>query len=206
MNIPIQILVIVPILVLIAMIVSYWFSLKIFGLKLSKLNFVLLVVSQLILSAMAPWLSLLALIASLAAWIWILHSKAENYRLGKAVGSYVVGFILATAVAIIIALGALSFVGQRYHISGNSMAPSLKDGQQVWLDKTQKKPALGEVIIYKAKNGTKALGRVKGLPGQTVQGHKLQANQYYVTVDNQAYRVPPLIIDQSSILGTLDTD
>lgn len=77
------------------------------------------------------------------------------------VGALILGWVLRT------------FVGHVAMVSGNSMLPTLADGDVVWLDATwrarQSMPARGDLVAFRAPSGDTMIKRVVGLPGDTVQ-------------------------------------
>jgi signal peptidase I len=209
-----------------------WLSLRVFGLKpvpagsykIIGCEAVFLTATGLIDSAVggtltAP-LSLLSLIGGAVLWIMLLKRFApQSYTLGRAIGAYITGYVFASVIALVAAIVGIAFFAQIYKIDGNSMAPALKANQTVLVYKFDKQPDNNMLIVYRTDKGTQALGRVRGLPGQSVVinggrvevAGKLQEvssftlgdNQYYVTTDNASYSIPPRIVTADSIAGTI---
>lgn len=96
-----------------------------------------------------------------------------------------VGIVLAVTFLII------TFVGQRTHVSGESMENTLDDGDQLIVDKVTYRfhaPERYDIIVFpfRYKDNTYYIKRIIGLPGETVQimddgsiyinGEKLEEN------------------------------
>ena len=79
-----------------------------------------------------------------------------------------VGIVLAVTFLII------TFVGQRTHVSGESMENTLDDGDQLIVDKVTYRfhaPERYDIIVFpfRYKDNTYNIKRIIGLPGETVQ-------------------------------------
>ena len=79
-----------------------------------------------------------------------------------------VGIVLAVTFLII------TFVGQRTHVSGESMENTLDDGDQLIVDKVTYRfhaPERYDIIVFpfRYKDNTYYIKRIIGLPGETVQ-------------------------------------
>ena len=79
-----------------------------------------------------------------------------------------VGIVLAVTFLII------TFVGQRTHVSGESMENTLDDGDQLIVDKVTYRfhdPERFDIIVFpfRYKDNTYYIKRIIGLPGETVQ-------------------------------------
>ena len=79
-----------------------------------------------------------------------------------------VGIVLAVTFLII------TFVGQRTHVSGESMENTLEDGDQLIVDKLTYRfhdPERFDIIVFpfRYKENTYYIKRIIGLPGETVQ-------------------------------------
>lgn len=209
-----------------------WLSLKIFRLKPDRSNLykivgfeaAFLTVTSLIGSitngGLAGLFNLLFLIGGVLLWVVLLKRFAPHrYSIGRAIGSYITSYVFASAVAVVVAIMGIAFFAQVYKVDGDSMAPALKANQTVLVYKFEKQPDNNSAIVYRTSKGTQALGRIHGLPEQSVAitgGHvevegnlqevssfKLSNNQYYVTSDNASYNIPPRIISADSIVGTV---
>lgn len=208
--------------------VCLWLSLKLFGLKADKnssakivgLEAVFLVLVGLIGSttkgSISTLFSLLFIFGGVVLWVMFLKRFASSkYSLGRAIGSYVVGYIFTTVVAVAVAILGIVFFAQVFKIDGDSMAPALKANQTVLVYKFEKHPNKGDVIVYtNQETGKQALGRVQGMPGETVtvtagsgvaaaSERKLDSTEYYVITDNVSYHIPNRVIKADSIVGTI---
>ncbi len=70
-------------------------------------------------------------------------------------------------------------------VSGESMAPALRDGDFVVL-RTGGEPRVGSVVVavHPAHDGLLVVKRLAGRPGDTVYGAPLGADDYWLTSDN----------------------
>lgn len=73
-----------------------------------------------------------------------------------------------------IAWALLAFVGQVFRIQGASMAPTLRSGERVLVDKISIRfadPERGEVVVFRdpGASGTVLVKRIFALPGETVR-------------------------------------
>lgn len=85
-----------------------------------------------------------------------------------------VGMILYIGVVLVITFLIITFVGQRTHVSGESMKNTLDHGDQLIVDKITyrfQKPLRYDIIVfpYKYEENTYYIKRIIGLPGETVQ-------------------------------------
>jgi signal peptidase I len=205
-----------------------WLSLRVFGLKASRamlakiigLEAVFLVLVSLIGHIVGGALELLLLIGGAILWAKLLKRFVPHkYSPRQAIGSYITGYILALIISLAAAILGITFFARSYKIDGNSMAPALKANQRVIVYKFEKKPGNKAIIVYNTSSGKQALGRVHGVPGQSVAipaGYvdvngqfqemnyfTLSKDQYYVTSDNITYNIPPRVISTDNIVGTV---
>ena len=85
-----------------------------------------------------------------------------------------VGMILYIGVVLVITFLIITFVGQRTHVSGDSMKNTLNHGDQLIVDKITyrfRDPVRYDIIVfpYHYKEDTYYIKRIIGLPGETVQ-------------------------------------
>ena len=163
----------------------------------------------------AALLNLLLLFGGVILWTMLLKSFAPNdYSFGRAMGSYILSYIIAAAITVVIAILGIILFAQVFKINGDSMSPALKANQTVLVYKFQKLPHKGDVVVYKnQETGKQVLGRVQGGPGETVTMSAgpgiaamsqvmLSNNEYYVTGDNASYRTNN-VIEANSIIGVV---
>ncbi len=208
--------------------VCLWLALKLFGLKTDKASLTRVVgleATFLTLTGLAGFASkgnltilfnLLYLIGGVVLWAMLLKRfVAKKYSLGRAIGSYIASYVLATALAVFVSVIGIALFAQVFKVDGNSMAPTLKADQSVLVYKFNKNPHKNDVIVYTNKDTAKqVLGRVEGTPGETVtvtagsgvaaaSVRKLDATQYYITTDNTSYHIPNRIIKADNIIGVI---
>ncbi len=85
-----------------------------------------------------------------------------------------VGMILYIGVVLVITFLIITFVGQRTHVSGDSMKNTLNHGDQLIVDKITyrfRDPVRYDIIVfpYQYEENTYYIKRIIGLPGETVQ-------------------------------------
>ena len=83
-------------------------------------------------------------------------------------------FILYMVCIIAVTVLFIRFVMQRTQVSGNSMQPTLQDGDSLMVDKVSyrfKDPERFDIVVFPFRHGdeTYIIKRVIGLPGETVQ-------------------------------------
>lgn len=88
----------------------------------------------------------------------------------RELGSMLIYVAIVLAVTFLI----ITFVGQRTHVSGESMENTLQDGDQLIVDKLTYRfhdPERYDIIVfpYQYKANTYYIKRIIGLPGETVQ-------------------------------------
>ena len=84
------------------------------------------------------------------------------------------GMLLYIGVVLVITFLIITFVGQRTHVSGDSMKNTLHHGDQLIVDKITyrfKEPVRYDIIVfpYQYEEDTFYIKRIIGLPGETVQ-------------------------------------
>ncbi len=85
-----------------------------------------------------------------------------------------VGWIAYLAVIVLATYLVVTYVGQRTRVSGDSMEPSLHNGDNLIVDKISyrfRDPERYDIIVfpYKYQEGVFYIKRIIGLPGETVQ-------------------------------------
>lgn len=84
------------------------------------------------------------------------------------------GMLLYIGIVLCVTFLFITFVGQRTHVSGESMENTLDDGDQLIVDKITyrfKEPERFDIIVFPFhyKENTYYIKRIIGLPGETVQ-------------------------------------
>ena len=84
------------------------------------------------------------------------------------------GMVLYIGVVLVITFLIITFVGQRTHVSGDSMKNTLNHGDQLIVDKLTYRfqdPVRYDIIVfpYQYEENTFYIKRIIGLPGETVQ-------------------------------------
>ncbi len=84
------------------------------------------------------------------------------------------GMLVYVGIVLVITFLIITFVGQRTHVSGESMENTLDDGDQLIVDKLTyhfRDPERFDIIVFpfRYKENTYYIKRIIGLPGETVQ-------------------------------------
>ena len=84
------------------------------------------------------------------------------------------GMLVYVGIVLAITFLIITFVGQRTHVSGESMENTLDDGDQLIVDKLTYRfhdPEWFDIIVFpfRYKDNTYYIKRIIGLPGETVQ-------------------------------------
>ena len=123
------------------------------------------------------------------------EQEEEKFRLRD-----LIEIFLYVGIVILLSIVIVTFVGQRTIVDGNSMNPTLQNGDNLIVDKISykfKSPARFDIIVfpYEYKENTNYIKRVIGLPGETVQidfdgniyinGQVLGDDEYFVLGDNR---------------------
>lgn len=92
----------------------------------------------------------------------------------KSIFREILGWLFYMGVVVIVSYLIITFVGVRTRVSGESMLPTLEDGDNLLVDKLTyrfRAPKRYEIIVfpYKYKEETYYIKRIIGLPGERVQ-------------------------------------
>ncbi len=128
----------------------------------------------------------------------------------KKIRKSILGIILYVFSILIITFAILFFVCEKTMITGDSMYPSLEDGEEIMIDKVTyhfREPKRFEIIVFKFRYlaDTYYVKRIIGLPGEKVQikdGH-IYINDVLLS-DNHGYEdyiVEPGLAEEPIVLG-----
>ena len=95
------------------------------------------------------------------------------------------GMLVYVGIVLAITFLIITFVGQRTHVSGESMENTLDDGDQLIVDKLTYRfhdPERFDIIVFpfRYKDNTYYIKRIIGLPGETVQ---IADGEIYINVE-----------------------
>ncbi len=98
------------------------------------------------------------------------EQRYENMRGARADRN--IDFVLYILMVVVLALGVRTFLAEPIRVEGNSMVPTLLDGEHMFVEKVSywcKQPARGDVLIcFYPGYDESCVKRVIGLPGETV--------------------------------------
>lgn len=113
------------------------------------------------------------------------------------------GFFAYIAVIIGVTYVIITYVGQRTNVSGNSMLPTLENGDNLIVDKISyrfRDPERYDIIVfpYKYEEDTYYIKRIIGLPGDTVQ---VKEGKIYINGEilNESYGLEEIEIGKEGI-------
>ncbi|MDO4669844.1 MAG: signal peptidase I [Aerococcus sp.] len=97
----------------------------------------------------------------------------------RRIGDFFLSFVLPMVITLVVMWAIYSFIGAPVKISGSSMAPTLTNGEHVWMNHLDKTYDRGEIVIFDAPDGSgdEYVKRVIGVPGDTVS---YLDNQLYI--------------------------
>lgn len=95
--------------------------------------------------------------------------------------------VLAVAIVVPIRL----WIAQPFIVHGSSMVPNFHSGDYLIIDEITyqfRQPGRGEVIVFRYPKDLSEffIKRIEGLPGDTINGVTLAADEYYVLGDNRS--------------------
>ncbi len=98
----------------------------------------------------------------------------ENEEESRGIFRELLGWVVYILIIVILTTLIITFVGQRTRVSGQSMEPTLHDGDNLIVDKISyrfRDPKRYEIIVfpYKYEEKTYYIKRIIGLPGERVQ-------------------------------------
>lgn len=102
-----------------------------------------------------------------------LHFAQEKFRLGRAGAKAIVIWAVEILIVCMLAVFLVAAFGQRVSTAGDSMAPELRNGDVLLINRAVyhiKSPSRGDIVAFRQdKNGHFSVKRIVGLPGETVQ-------------------------------------
>lgn len=98
----------------------------------------------------------------------------ENEEESRSIFRELMGWVVYILIIVVLTTLIITFVGQRTRVSGQSMEPTLHDGDNLIVDKISyrfRDPKRFEIIVfpYKYEEKTYYIKRIIGLPGEKVQ-------------------------------------
>ena len=102
-----------------------------------------------------------------------LHFAQEKLRRNRAGAKDIVLWVVEILIVCMLAVFLVAAFGQRVSTAGDSMAPTLRNGDVLLINRAVyriKSPARGDIVAFRQeKNGHFSVKRIVGLPGETVQ-------------------------------------
>lgn len=102
-----------------------------------------------------------------------LHFEQEKMRRNRADAKEIVLWAVEILIVCMLAVFLVAAFGQRVSTAGDSMAPALKNGDVLLINRAVyhiKSPARGDIVAFRQEeNGRFSVKRIAGLPGETVQ-------------------------------------
>ena len=102
-----------------------------------------------------------------------LHFAQEKPGRSRAGSKDIIIWAVELLIVCMLAVFLVAAFGQRVSVAGDSMSPSLKNGDVLLINRAiyhLKSPARGDIVAFRQeKNGHFSMKRVVGLPGETVQ-------------------------------------
>lgn len=100
--------------------------------------------------------------------------RKDAYGENKSIVKEILGMVFYFAIVLVITLAIVKYVGQRTEVKGDSMYPTLHDGDNLIVDKITYRfsdPERFDIIVFPYQHDKKThyIKRIIGLPGETVQ-------------------------------------
>lgn len=100
------------------------------------------------------------------------QNTAEQEKKKMSVGREILSWVIYLLIVVALTYFILHFVGQRTMVDGNSMYPTLEDGDNLIVEKLSYRfgePQRFDIIVFPYDDHTYYIKRIIGLPGETVQ-------------------------------------
>lgn len=135
------------------------------------------------------------------------QEELEEQGKSKSTAREVLDWILYIGIVLILSWLIVTFVGVRTVVDGQSMEPTLQDGNNLIVDKLSyrfRDPKRYEIIVfpYKYEENTYYIKRIIGLPGETVQ---VKNGEVYIdgeilerTMELKPWKTPGLPLSRSN--------
>lgn len=141
----------------------------------------------------------------------LILKKLYKSSFGKNVAIYLLITIATIIISVIIIIPTRTFIAQPFYMSGNSMEPTLQDGEYILFTRLNKDYMKGDIVVLRSPASNNLLIRkISGVPGEKIQLPndeiiELKNNKYFVTAENQNEDVQDSYdfgaVNSSSILG-----
>lgn len=150
---------------------------------------------------------------------WLLAFVAFHFILqkfyksgfGKNVALYLLLTISTVVISLILIIPIRTFVVQPFYMSGNSMEPTLQDGEYMLFTVFDRNYVKGDIVVLRSPASNNLLIRkIKGLPEEKIElpddrSMDLKSNEYFVIAENQNDDVQDSYdfgaVDSSDIIG-----
>lgn len=137
---------------------------------------------------------LLAWLIGFVAFHFIIQ-KYYKSKLGKNIALYLLVSIATIVILLALILPVRNFVVQPFYMSGNSMEPTVRDGEYMLFTIFNKKYLKGDIVVLRSPASNSLLIRkISGLPGEKIQlpsgqSIELKNDEHFVVAENQSNEV-----------------
>ncbi len=143
--------------------------------------------------------------------------KTKPEKIEQSSAKEIAGLVIYCLIVVVAMFLVIKFVGQRTIVIGDSMNPTLEDGENLITDKITyrfKEPKRFDIVVFPYKDNTSKLliKRIIGMPGETVQvidgyvyinGHKLEEEYGNAVMTDGGLASNPITLgsDEYFVLG-----
>lgn len=143
--------------------------------------------------------------------------KTKPEKIEQSSAKEIAGLVIYCLIVVVAMFLVIQFVGQRTIVIGDSMNPTLEDGENLITDKITyrfKEPKRFDIVVFPYKDNTSKLliKRIIGMPGETVQvidgyvyinGHKLEEEYGNAVMTDGGLASNPITLgsDEYFVLG-----